>query len=469
MKIKPINVVIGLIIYFVVEDFALKFLPVPNMLYTLLRFAGEIFLYFFVGLLMLNRRRQGREILKSPLDYYFLAFALAIIIAGLVNLSPFFYTVYKVRILFRYVAGFYLIMQLTITEEELRKLLRALIGIGVVQVLIGAWQHFVERQVSTFWMPREVDLIVGGVAKNFRSLEGLDAGIIIGTMVMPGQLATFFMIIATLLVCFLFYKRDKFNLGIFNKKWVFYAALLLLLGGTFISYSRASILMVGLAFPLAANFSGNVNKLVQFGILLLTVIVLAATVYLPYKQISSQGFEKEVTRTSEKSPLDELTYGFSLEYIQGEASNNRLWVIQHVGGIVLSEFKFFGYGTWEEQVRFRMYKDGVPHRIMTYKPFKDVYWMNMLAHFGIFGVTIFVLLLVRIYRMAKWVYYQEESDLFRFLALFMRVLIIIFALKTFFLSTFEYRPIGLIFWTLVGVLTVRYLTLKKAAAASTEA
>lgn len=463
MKIKPINVVIGLIIYFVVEDFALKFLPVPNMLYTLLRFGGELFLYFFTIMMVISRSKRGLGIRMTPLDRYFAAFALAIIISGVINLSPIFYTVLKFRILFRYVAGFYLIMQLDPNEEDVRKILRTLITIGVVQVVIGMWQHFVEVRVSDFWMPREVDLVVGGVAKNFRSLEGLDAGTIIGTMVMPGQLATFFMLVSTLLVTYMFYRNGRNTLGFFKKPLYFWICLGLLLLGTFISYSRASILMVALAFPVATLFSGNLNRLLQLGILGLSVVVLVGIVVAPVIKIAELTNIAPAAEKSEieNTPLDELVHGFSLEYLQGEASNNRLWVMQHVGGTIFKEFRVFGYGTEETYVRYALYVRGVPDRILTYKPFKDVYWFNMLAHFGVFGVVAFALILIRIYRMARWLYREEPPGMYKFLALFMRVFIIIFALKTFFLSTLEYRPIGYMLWTLVGLLTVRYMQVKK--------
>ncbi|GAB5524353.1 MAG: hypothetical protein Roseis2KO_22250 [Roseivirga sp.] len=464
MKIKSFHILILLILFFISEDFLLKWVPVNDFIFIALRLVGEFFLYLFLLFTLIKSLVLNGRIESTPIRIYLILFIVAILISGFMNQNAVFSIFMKIRVQLRYISAFYLVIHLTITESDVRKLHKALIITGVVQVFIGLYQQVFLKKLTPFWLPRMSAISLDGINQQNNALEsGLKPGIIVGTMSLPGQFAIYLTIVSLTLITQFFYRNNQ---DIIRQEYktnrVFYAVTLCLLLGVLISYSRSSVLMIMIALPMLAAFNNNFGKISRYGIIAVLIITPLLLLQFAFTELNSgSSNDGGGSAGGEVGALREIREGFSTDYIENEASGNRLWIIQHVGSTVFGEFKLFGYGSSEPEVRNALYQDGAPRRILIYPAFKDVYWFNLLAHFGIIGVLIFSSLLYKVYKMAKWSYFSDTTDTFRIHHSFMRGFIVIIALQTFFQSTFEYRPIALIFWVCLGITVNRYKLLKK--------
>lgn len=460
---RAFSILIVLIFFSVSEDFILKWLPINDLLFSLSRFAGELALYALTGwVLFLYFLRHGK-LRMTPLDGWFILMIFTITISSLINeFEPIPYIV-KLRIFFRYVTAYYLVIHLKLNESQVKDLTRMIILLGVFQVSVGLYQQIVETRISGFWLPRAV-IDIGDVIREWKGEDDLKPGLMIGTMSMHGQFGVFIALSCGLLMCLAFYQR-KFELfpSRRNRSIIILALLFLLLGNT-LSHNRSSVLLLLMAFPLVANFAGSRKDLFKLttGI---TVILIPLVLFGYGISSFTSAIDKlnQVNKSKDdiESPIDELKEAFDSEYYEQQASLNRLWYMQAVGSTVVKNLRFFGYGPDEYKARYQLWQEGAPVRILVYSAFKDVYWFNILAHFGFFGVFALAGILLKSYSIAKSVYYNETNDSFRFIGLFGRFLVYAFAFGSIFAAFFEFRPNILIFWVFIGIIVNRHLLLKK--------
>lgn len=460
MKLKFIHIIYFLLFYFTAEDFLLSQLPVSEALYTYSRFGGELILYGMLFYFFGMRRIQGRGILRTPLDVFILLYMAWVLISSIYNFNGPVAIFQKERIFFRYIPVFYLLVNMdNVGIHTVRRTLKVVLAVGLLQLVLGVGQHFLLKEISDFWLPRETSVEVGGVGKEFRAEHGFKQGIILGTMTMPGHLATYLMMVGVFIVSAIYFRRSKIFVRFFGSRALTYGAFLLIAAGIFFTYSRASLMLLVLAVPIAVFYSGAVTKLVYNTILLAFTLVLITPLFL----LLSNGDDSQAPTTKkEYTPVEEFTRLFTREYLVEEASNNRLWVLTDIGGTLLGRLNLIGYGADESKVREKLYRAGVHKDVLTYRPFKDVYWINIMSHFGILGVTFMVLIFYQLFRISRWLYHRDTEPLFQFMGYFMMVLLIVMALKTFFLSTLEYRSINYTLWVFAGLLINRYVRVKNA-------
>ncbi|WP_462247714.1 hypothetical protein [Ekhidna sp.] len=462
-RINSFTLLTILVFFFISEDFILKWLPVNDVLFSLSRFAGELALYGLTAwVMMLYFLKHGRLRL-TPLDGWFLLMIFTMTMSSLINGFDLIPYIVKLRIFFRYVSAYYLVIHLRLDEKQVKGLIKMIVILGVFQVSVGLYQQIVETRLSSFWLPRDV-IDIGDVVRGFKEEEELKPGLMVGTMSMHGQFGVFIAIACGLLMCLVFYQR---KMELFdpkrNSKIIVLSLLFLLLGNT-LSHNRSSVLLLILAFPLVANFTGARKDL--FKLTTGITVILVPLVLFGYG-ISSFGSAVDKLNQVKKSedeiesPIDELKEAFDSEYYETQAKLNRLWYMQVVGTTSVLNLRFFGYGPNEYDARYNLWQEGAPVRILVYSAFKDVYWFNTLAHFGFFGVFALAGILIRIYTVSKSVYYNETNDTYRFIAVYGRFLAYAFAFGSIFAAFFEFRPNILIFWIITGIVVNRHLALKR--------
>ena len=74
--------------YVAFEEFILKFLPVSDVIYSYLRFFGEMLIYVAFGKLVIHKLYRGIPFVKTAIDLPVIGFYSVVLLSMLVNGSP---------------------------------------------------------------------------------------------------------------------------------------------------------------------------------------------------------------------------------------------------------------------------------------------------------------------------------------------------------------------------------------------
>lgn len=462
MKIRYFHIVLFFLVYFTVEDFVLKVFSFNLLLLGLMRVAGELALYATFFIFLVNRVRQNRWHRKTPIDLYLYSMIIIFLVASLSTPGKLVANIIAVRTLFRYIVVFYLLASITISKEDILVFIHTVIIVSSIQATLAIVQHLLGREFTMLFLPVESDLSVGGVQKEFRILSLGDHVNAIGTFGHTVPLAIFLVFTSCILFAQIFYKNGAELLKALRiKKGRVWVILGLIVLATLLTFTRASFLAILLLFPVIAVVANSIKRFVSYTVLASFAGFVVIAVYLLFLSITG-GAAQKVKSVIEKNPAADLAQAFSPEYIQKEASNNRIWVVKNIGGANLAKPNIFGYGGDWDQTRLEIYRasGGTLRRILFYPPIKDVYWITILTVYGFVGFTLFVLILVKIWRAARYLWLNGSDNLTKGIALSMQAIMIAMVILSFFVVTFEFRPVAYLFWAFSGLIINQFLALK---------
>ncbi len=156
------------------------------------------------------------------------------------------------------------------------------------------------------------------------------------------------------------------------------------------------------------------------------------------------------------NPIENFEMLFSSEYFEG-TKGSRPWLLFTVGSEVLRQFPLIGFGPDEAAAR-RKIVDGSSspiHRILSFRAFEDVYWMAMLAYYGMIGVGCYLLMLHGVYRSGRDLMRMRPRTLDASVGAVVASLVVVAVPMTLIVRTFEYRTFGFYFWLLAGLAATR--------------
>jgi hypothetical protein len=225
-----------------------------------------------------------------------------------------------------------------------------------------------------------------------------------------------------------------------------------------LSYTRASFLSLFLVAPFIAIQTRSLHRFIYYGTIIFLIGTSILFTYLTYRSLQ----EEEIFSKNDANPIRDFEKLFSSRYYETEATNNRLWVFTQVAPIPILNFRFLGYGGDLDRLRAKIYEDSDYElkRILVYRPIKDVYWVTILMFYGIFGLFLFSFILVRIYQSANFIFRHDQEEIFKLYAIALKGIIFVMAFLSFFVVTYEFRPIAYFFWFLCGLIINRKLQLK---------
>lgn len=382
-------IIIGLIVYLPMEDFLLKFLPVSDEILVYLRLASELVVYFIFLLAFLGRLIYGKVLPKTPIGLWVVAFIFVGIISMLINKSPIATSIIGLRAILRYVAMYYVVIMVPLNQAVLRKILIAVLVVGVAQIFFGMLQILLGQGFRDFFLPRATSVEVGGQVKDFiMATKGREEGAIFGTVgdtVLYGE----FMLIVFCAYLAIAYLPNALFLR--DRPLIKAVLAILLVFSVVYSYSRASFIGVGLAVMVFVYYFKGKRVKLKLAIAYSLVLVLFIVAAQSAKFVTSSE-----EKTSDTGLINNLAMIGTPEYLT-MLQTQRLgaWVL--LAPTILINKPLLGYGPAFEEAL-----DAINSERRTLLPFpwlkqtfKDVYWVALLGFYGIIGVGCFLMIVVK--------------------------------------------------------------------------
>jgi hypothetical protein len=447
---RPYWVVLFLTAFMPFENFALKFLPVPDRIYLASQFASEALLYVTFAILILRKLIKGTPFRRTPIDLPLIAFVGVAVLSTAANQAPLMGSVMNVRVILRYTALFYLIINLDLTPVQVKHLVQIILLVGFLQVAIGGLQLVSGSGLDRFLTPKQVDLEVAGQSRQFVLVSrGREIGSIFGTL---GDTIFFALFMLIVLVLYLGQVQRLSALS------------LLLLGGILLaigySYARAVVFAI---FPVLLLFYR-----VRYGLkrtvplLLLIGFMLIIAVFPIRSSFSTSAFVAPLKE--EQSIIQNVSGIFSQQYFS-VAQKQRLGALLGIAPTILANRPILGYGPDENTTVERLNSSQPSYllKTLTTKGFEDVYWVAVLAYYGIVGLCVLLFLLYRLFSSIWKIRKRSSRTLTRNLAFATLCLVGLTLYFLFFYRVLEFRIYSFYFWMLPALVYSLYRSERQSA------
>ena len=435
--------------YVAFEEFVLKFLPVSDIVYSYLRFFGELLIYIAFGKLVIHKLHKGIPFVKTAIDLPIIGFYTVVLLSIFVNRSPLMGSLYNIRPFARYIVLFYLIANSSLSERKITTFLRLILGVGIFQLAAGLIQWVGGPAAFDFFLPRASTLGIAGFTKEYRLLEiGREIGSIYGTL---GDTVIYGIFMILVLIVYLSRVRQLEYLNLLGAAVLFFFIAR--------SYSRAATFSALLAGGAWFYFHFGWKKTLQLACATVLVFGLLLAVVNPFN------LEYINPRKARVGLVGNVTGVFSGSYVR-IAQKQRLGAL--IGNVptVLVNKPILGYGADQNSTieGLNMSKRSFLLKILSKSGFKDVYWVAILCFYGILGLGFFALIFYQLFRAALNLYKRSVSPLFvadgdarasrvtQQIAIIMLCLVAVTVFLLFFNRTLEYRGYGFYFWLCAGLM-----------------
>lgn len=359
-------------------------LHAPERLLFGLQFAIEASVYLVLSVVVLARLITKQTLRRTPVDAPLLAILAVVSITVAVNNAPLAGTLMNLRSALRYVAVFYLVVNLGLTRKQIHTLLVVILVSGAVQIVAGLVQWIAGYDLKVWMLPHTVDIELAGKTRNFAIVErGREIGSVFGTLGDTLYYGLFLLVVLAVAMPRVRWRRTWHAAGV--------TALAL---ATAYSYSRAAVIVTGLTLIAFVGGRLGVRKVtaVCCAAAALGLIVLAGSLAL---ETNDRAYHHP--RQSRRSILHNMTNVFSSEYLE-RSKRQRLGAVLGIAPTALMNAPVLGYGPDQRHAikqlnhepRTRLYKT------LTKEGFEDVYWVALLCYTGLAGVIAVLWLGVRL-------------------------------------------------------------------------
>lgn len=446
-------------VYLPFENLALKYIPVNDLIYSLLRFIPELIIYilfiYVFGSKILSRHSLNKNPIHIPVVFFLLYSVLLIFI----NSAPAIESLLGLRLIFRYVVLFYLIINLDFEYRFIKKLINALLIITIFQCIIAIYHHFFG--INEFWLPRASAFEIGGKATKFKILNqtyrgGREIGVGIGTMGDTVLLAMYLVIGCALMI--------PFSLKQFRKKTQYgkYAifGLGLIFVGLLFTYSRGSFLVALTMMPIAWVLI-NSSKRIMLVTILIVFISSPILILLDYSSSNTVGgYINPITQYV--NPIQNVTSIFDEDYQKQSLEYSRGYIVTVIGGKIIKSMPFLGNSSASQfAIEKSVKENSIYVSFSNLQVINDVYWIAFIIYFGFVGLAIFLYILYKLFKVSIFVLYNTELLYYKMLSLSF-VLILITAIPySFIIRTFVFRQFSFYFWTLAAFTIIEWQRLQK--------
>lgn len=444
--------IIGLYIPF--EDFFLKWLPIPENIRSVLRFAPEMLLYGMVIKTLVVRFFKTRNLKSTPIDILLLFFLISCIFSIVINESRLFESILNLRILWRYLSVFYILVNTKVSISQIKLVLRSIKIVGLIQAALASLQYFMPSSFQKIFAPTSFQL--GEFEKSSAAQEGLNkAGSAFGTYDQPDVLASLLLLVfVVFLSCFLTIP------GSFIDKLQEILGLILLVFGIFSSKKRVALALAILCTLVILILKKKLRLALKLGWLYFACMLFLA---LSFFFLSVNVDTSFTGADSYKEAVDPSSYFlqiFSSDYYQHSTERARGWVIKTIIPVLFKSGSWFGFGPDLDNARliiFDLLNNGADRAyILELGPIEDVYWVAMLAYYGPIGVSIYGLILWRLFQSGRWLIRFSSEPEHKILGASFCTFIIFLVFYHFVSRIILMRPFGYHFWLFAGlVINVR--------------
>lgn len=436
---RPYWVLMFLVAFMPFENFILKFLPVPDQIYFASQFVSEFLIYLAFAILILQKMLRGASFNRTPIDAPLLAFVIVAFLSIVINHSPVMGSLMNLRSLLRYTILFYFVVNLDLKPRHVEWLLRIILFIGLIQLSIGALQLITNGALHEILMPKQVDTQMFGQTRGFVLVwRGRELGSIFGTL---GDTLYFGLFMLILLAVYLGHLK-RFNLGS-----VFFFSLIFM--AIMYSYTRAVVFGMLLMLIIFYSLRYGMKKTFILSFLMMPAII-AGTV-LAFNSFSKNEYIHPVKQ--QQSIVKNITGVFSRSYVE-KAQKQRLGALIGITPTALANKPLLGYGPDEETTIARLNTSQPSFLLKTLakKGFEDVYWVAILAYYGLAGVCIFICFFCRLFSSAWKIYRITKDELIRKIAVAVICIVGITPFLLLFYRIMEFRIYSFYFWLITALM-----------------
>jgi len=430
----PLIYILGF--YLPLEELILKWLPVGDQAYLLLRQLIDFVVFSMFALLALRRVFTGRSIpvIGGSCDILLCIFIACAALTSLLNHADVALSIANIKALLRYILLIYIILMLDPTERQINRLLRWIAAAVIGQMIFGLFQFAGGFAARDFLAARDVSDTVAGITMDFTGDRFEDINDLMGTM---GNTIAFGMFLLVGISMWLVAHR----LGGL-KYWLGFCVLFLAI---YLTGSRSVILSA--LFLLLVDY-GLVFSFGKLSRRLLLLIPLA----IPLLFLSEYLIDTE----NHKS----FSYIFTSDYIQ-EALNQRLGILVYIGPqISISPHSLLGYSP--DKFVFidfvHAHLTMVPQILVDVLEYviEDVYWVALFIYYGWIGLIIWGLFLFNIWKKLAFIKEQSMSSTLLRLSSMTILLLIVSIPLNFLNQAFEVRAFSFYLWLICGLTLAFY-------------
>jgi hypothetical protein len=363
-------------------------LQAPERLLFGLQFAIEASVYLVLSAVVLIRlagvRGAHGGIKRTPIDAPLLAILAIVALTVAVNDAPLVGSLMNLRSALRYVAVFYLVVNIGLSRRQVHTLLVVILVSGAVQVLTGLVQWTAGYDLKVWMLPHTVDIDVAGKTRNFAIVErGREIGSLFGTLGDTLYYGLFLLVV--LAVALPRIKRSR--------PWLT-ACIPVLALATAYSYSRAAVIVTGLTLTAFIGHWLGVRRVTAAccAVLALGIVLLAGSLL-----IETSGGTYRHPRQGRRSILHNMTNIFSSEYLE-RSKRQRLGTVLGIAPTALMNAPMLGYGPDQRHTIKELNQEPKTqlYKTLTKEGFEDVYWVALLCYTGLAGVIAVLWLGVRL-------------------------------------------------------------------------
>lgn len=431
------------------EEFFLRWLP--GIIPVALRFVPELVLYGLLVYVCGMRLIRGNSLRKTPIDLLVALFFAATAVSIVLNGSPIVGSIINLRTIWRYLSVFYIVVNLDISFSELRRLLKGLRIVMLIQGIIGSVQYFLPASFNqAFFAPRGFEIGDYEGESPAATQGGLKVGATAGTFSDSAVLSAFLLIGLSLFLSGTFAVGNGL-LPSFSEM----GSIGTIMFGIFASKKRAA-LAIALISPLLVLLVLNRRRSLINTTWLYSALGILGLLGIALFVGSVESFSGADDR---QKSIDLSTYFlqvFSADYWQQSNEQARGWFMQTILHGLFSTRSWFGFGPdfehTQKALRATLSTATDMAKLERDAPvFDDSFWFAFMAYFGIVGTAIYGFMLKRLYDSARWLARVSSRPELRTLGATFGTLIFMTVLYTFVERIFRLRAFSFYFWLLAGL------------------
>lgn len=418
-----------LAVYLSFEEFFLKWIPVSEQGYLLLRQVPDavVFLLSLSQVFFLFLFNKRLPISGGKIDVFIFLFVLWSFFCLIINpQADFLIGLANIKSILRYVLLLYIILIINPSEQEVQRLLNWLYAAVIFQALVGFSQFFGGIGVRDILAARSVSEEIAGIGKNFTGNKFETVNDLMGTMGNTINFA-YFMLLGLIMTLF----RDLYFL---NKVCLILVFVILI----FLSGSKAVFISSLLLLYWCCLKKIGVGKTVLVTLLALPIVFISAYLMTP-----------------DSVRMEMLSSGESL--LKG-MKNSRLGVMGLISKVVFSFQGVVGFSPDKYYIAEYISKNFplLPSVFVIVLPrvLEDVYWVALYLYYGVIGLLIWISILFLVFKRIKETF-QISGLSGKYISLIAASLVVLSIPLNLLNQAFEVRTFSFYLWLFCG-LTVAY-------------
>jgi len=364
-----------LVVYLPLEVFILKWIPVSDIGYSLLRQIPDLLVFGLMSSLLLARLVEARfsPMIGGKVDLYLFLFIFWAFVTLLLNPgADTFLGFANIKALLRYVLLVYIILLLNPNKNQIDALVRWFWAAIIIQLFFGFFQLIGGFPVRDFLAARSTTEGIGGITKNFTGDRFEDRNDLMGTMGDTISYAYF------LLIGFVFWIVKNSING--RKVWLLSLifVILIYLSGSKAVFLTSVMVLMGYLF-----WQYSFKRILIWCALIFPSVLIIAGIFISTDNIAE-------VQTSSSHLLEGMM-------------NSRLGVITYIlPKLLFSPHNIIGFSPdkyfFTEFVTVNF--PAVPFILIAVLPhvLEDVYWVAMYVYYGMIGFALWLFFLVAFYK-----------------------------------------------------------------------